>query len=144
MKRDYDLEERLLDYSVGIMDVVENLTPGIAANHIGGQMMRSGTSPLFNHGEAQAAESTRDFVHKMKICLKELRETRRALRLIRKKPLTKQIAAVDTMIAETEELIRIFFTSIRTASKNLLKEEPDFQYGSEGEPAKTDEDTDNN
>ncbi|MGA1193376.1 MAG: four helix bundle protein, partial [Kiritimatiellia bacterium] len=69
MKREYDLEERLLDYSVGIIDVVEGLMPRLAAAHIGGQMLRSGTSPLFNHGEAQAAESARDFVHKMKVCL---------------------------------------------------------------------------
>jgi four helix bundle protein len=139
VKREYDLEERLLDYSVGIIDVVEGLMPGLAAAHIGGQMLRSGTSPLFNHGEAQAAESARDFVHKMKVCLKELRETRRALRLIRKKPLTKQIAAVDAMINETEELIRIFFTSIRTANRNTLKEEPDFEYGSGHEPEAIDE-----
>jgi hypothetical protein len=69
----YDLEERLLEYSVRIMKIVEQLPNTRAGNHVAGQLLRSGTSPYPNHGEAQAAESPKDFIHKLRISLKELR-----------------------------------------------------------------------
>ena len=125
----YDLDERLLEYSVTIVSLVENMTGTKAANHVGGQLLRSGTSSYFNHGEAEAAESPRDFVHKMGVCLKELRETKRALKLTQKVPLVQSPAAVDPILAETEELIKIFFVSIRTASKNVVRESSDEPYG---------------
>ena len=78
----YDLEERLLDYSVRIIRLVEALPATRAGNHVAGQLFRSGTSPLPNHAEAPAAESRADFVHKLKVCLKELRESLRWLRLV--------------------------------------------------------------
>jgi four helix bundle protein len=127
--RKYDLDDRLLDYSVSIVRLVENMTGTKAANHVGGQLLRSGTSPCFNHGEAEAAESPRDFVHKMGICLKELRETKRALRLTQRVPLVQSPSAVDPLLAETEELIKIFFVSIRTAKKNIVRDSPDESYG---------------
>lgn len=123
-KRDFNLEDRLLDYSASIIYLVDKLDRSFAARHIGGQLMRSGTSPLFNHGEAQGAESPNDFIHKIGICLKELREARRALLLIKKVPLTKNTDLINSAINETEELIRIFFTSIRTAKTNTMREEP--------------------
>ena len=73
-KQAYDLEERLLAYSVKIFCVVEQLANNKKGSHIAGQLLRSGTSPYLNHGEAQAAESPKDFVHKLHISLKELRE----------------------------------------------------------------------
>ncbi len=76
--------------------------------------MRCGSSPLPNHGEAQAAESRADFLHKMKICHKELRETRRWLRLVVRAELLKA-SKVEPLIHETTELIRIFYRSVRTA-----------------------------
>ncbi len=79
-RQEFDLEQRLLDYSARIIRWVESLPNTRAANHVGGQLLRSGTSPCLNHGEAQAAESINDFVHKMRICLKELRESLRCLR----------------------------------------------------------------
>ncbi len=80
-------------------------------------MLRSGTSPLPNHGEAQAAESANDFVHKLRISLKELRESHRWLRLIQRVPLlpTDQ---TDPLLRETDELIRIFVASVKTAGRN--------------------------
>lgn len=122
-KREFNLENRLLDYSVMIIHLVDKLDRGISGRHIGNQLLRSGTSPLFNHGEAQGAESQNDFIHKMGICLKELRETRRALLLIKKVPLTKHHNMAETALVETEELIRIFFTSIRTAKTNTCRED---------------------
>ena len=114
----YDLEERLLDYAARIIRLADSLPNRKAANHVGGQLLRSGTSPLPNHGEAQAAESRDDFIHKFKICLKELRESRRWLRLIQRVPLTEKPKLIDPLLTETEELIRIFDRSIRTAQAN--------------------------
>jgi four helix bundle protein len=100
-----------------VVRITEKMDKTRAGNHIAGQLLRSGTSPYLNHGEAESAESTEDFVHKMRICLKELRETRRALRLVLRVPLTQAPSGVDKVLAETEELICIFFASIRTASR---------------------------
>jgi len=73
--RKYDLEGRLLEFASAVIDLSENLPATRAGNHVAGQVLRSGTSPYPNHGEAEAAESRDDFIHKLKICLKELRET---------------------------------------------------------------------
>ena len=128
MERKYDLDDRLLDYAATIIRLTEEMDNTRAGNHVSGQLLRSGTSPLFNHGEAEAAESPRDFVHKMGICLKELRESKRALRLVQKVPLVRPPSKVDPVLDETEELIKIFFTSIRTAEKNVLREVTDQEY----------------
>jgi four helix bundle protein len=115
METKYDLEERLLEYAARVIRLVERLPDSRAGNHVAGQLLRSGTSPLPNHGEAQAAESRKDFVHKLKICHKELRESRRWLRLIQRVPLLKS-TLVEPLVEETEELIRIFAASLRTAA----------------------------
>ncbi|MBN1674744.1 MAG: four helix bundle protein [Kiritimatiellae bacterium] len=124
----YHLEDRLLEFAAAIIRLTERLSPTRAGNHVGGQALRAGTSPLFNHGEAQAAESPRDFVHKMKVCLKELRDVHRALRLIALVPLITPPSEVEPLLAETDELIRIFAASIRTAEGNMVKEGPDEPY----------------
>jgi len=118
-EKQYDLEERLLDYAANIIRLVERLPDTRAGNHVAGQLLRCGTSPLPNHGEAQAAESRKDFVHKFSICLKELRESRRWLRLARRVPLVKLPTEFDPLLEETEALIKIFATSIRTAKRNV-------------------------
>jgi four helix bundle protein len=94
---------------------VERLPRTRAGTHVAGQLLRSGTSPLPNHGEAQAAESLDDFLHKLKICLKELRESHRWLLLIQRVPLLRPESQAAPLLRETEELIRIFVSSIRTA-----------------------------
>jgi four helix bundle protein len=116
-KQRYNLEERLLEFSVRIIKIVEQLPKTRTGNHVAGQLLKSVTSPYPNHGEAQAAESPKDFVHKLRISLKELRETRRWLKLIQKVPLIKKSELLNDMIDETEELIKIFVTSIKTAGK---------------------------
>ena len=115
----FDLEERLLDYAAEIIRLTERVPHTRAGNHVAGQLLRSGTSPLPNHGEAQAAESRDDFVHKLSICLKELRESRRWLRLMLRVPLTRETRPVESLVGETEELIRIFAKSIRTAKSGV-------------------------
>jgi len=114
----YDLEDRLIQFSLLIIEIVEILPTNKVGNHIAGQLIRSGTSPAFNYGEAQVAESRNDFIHKMKICLKELKETQIALQIIRIKPLVAELEKVDKTITECKELISIFVKSIETARKN--------------------------
>jgi four helix bundle protein len=116
-KQRYDLEERLLEFSVRIIKIVEQLPNTRTGNHVAGQLLRSGTSPYPNQGEAQAAESPKDFVHKLRISLKELRETQRWLKLIHKIPLNNRPELLNDILEETEELIKIFVTSIKTSEK---------------------------
>lgn len=116
-EKKYDLEKRLLDFSVLIIQISEKLPKTRAGNHVANQLLRSGTSPYPNHGEAQGAESNSDFIHKMRICLKELRETLRWLNLIDKANWTSDSDLLADLRKENDELIRIFLTSIRTASK---------------------------
>ena len=117
MERKFDLEERLIDFASDCIDVAENLPKTLAGNHIASQLIRSSTSPALNYGEAQAAESRNDFIHKMKVCLKELRETHNCLRLIRKKKWYVD-TKLDIQIKENNELISIFVSSLKTAQKN--------------------------
>ena len=124
----FDLEERLLEYAAQIVRLVEMLPNTRAGNHIANQLLRSGTSPLPNHGEAEGAESRNDFIHKLGICHKELRESRRWLLLIKRVPLLKQCDLLEATLQETEELLRIFVASIRTARGNACREET-VEYG---------------
>jgi four helix bundle protein len=117
----FDLEDRLLDFSSRIIRLVDALPNTRAANHVAGQLLRCGTSPYGNHGEVEAAESRRDFIHKLRICLKELKESRRWLRLLQKAALIPEQKMV-AILGETEELIKIFFASVRTAEKNSEKD----------------------
>lgn len=115
--RIFDLEDRLVDFSVRIIRLAGALPKSRAGNHIAGQIIRSGTSPAPNYGEAQSAESQADFIHKMKVCLKELRETRVWLLMTAKANLVKPASQLDLLIDENNQLISIFVTSIKTAKK---------------------------
>jgi four helix bundle protein len=93
--RKYDLEERLLEFAVLIIRMTEMLPSTRIGNHVAGQLLRCGTSPHANRGEAQAAESPKDFVHKLRVVLKELRESHRWLKLIRRVPLVDSSEFVE-------------------------------------------------
>ena len=114
----YDLEERLLVFSVSIIKLVEKLPNTLPGRHIAGQLLRSGTSPYPNHGEAQAAESPKDFIHKLRISLKELRESKRWIKLIQRALLIQPSESLDLILRENEELVKIFVASIATCKKN--------------------------
>ena len=122
-KQKFDLEDRLLEFASAIIDLSEMLPDRRAGNHVAGQILRSGTSPYPNHGEAEAAESRDDFIHKLKVCLKELRETRRWARLIKRKGWAKDGSALLFVLGESDELIRIFYSSIQTAKRNAQAEQ---------------------
>jgi len=110
-----ELENRLIDFSVLIIDISENLKNSRAGNYFAGQIVRSGSSPALNYGEAQAAESKKDFIHKMKICLKELRETFVALKIIDRSKLHHEYPHIADAMKESDELISIFVASVNTA-----------------------------
>lgn len=116
--RKFDLEDGLLDFTSAVIDLSESLPATRAGNHVAGQVLRSGTSPYPNHGEAEAAESRDDFVHKLKVCLKELRKTRRWARLTKRKARVKNETTLLFIPGESEELIRIFHSSIQTTKRN--------------------------
>ena len=109
------LEERLINYAVRIVKLSASLPKTPAGRHIGSQILRSGTSPAPNYGEARGAESHADFIHKLRIVLKELNETSIWLRVIERSQLIKSQLLTD-IITETSELCRIFATSLKTAN----------------------------
>lgn len=116
----FDLEERFIDYTIRISNVVDEIDNSKLGNHIAGQLIRSGSSPALNYGEAQSAESRKDFVHKMKIILKELKESRVCLKIVERKPLIPDTKKLFSVMKETEELIAITYKSIETAKSNML------------------------
>ena len=113
----YDLEERLIDFAVMVIDLQESLPSTKAANHLGGQLLRSGTSPALNYGEAQSAETKKDFIHKIRVVLKELRESHVCMRIIERKGMHQDTALVERAKAECQELVRIFIKSVMTATR---------------------------
>lgn len=116
-----DLEDRLIAFSTSIIEITENMSQTYAGNHLSNQLLRSGTSVSLNYGEAQSVESRKDFIHKIKVILKELRETMICLKLIRSKHLINRASIIDKVIIENNELISIFVKSIQTARKNDQK-----------------------
>ncbi len=119
----YNLEERLIEFAVMIIGITESLANTRAGNHLAGQLVRSGTSPALQYGEAQSAESKNDFIHKLKILLKELRESLVALKIIKKTLLSGKMSLTEQGIVECNELISIFVKSVETARKNNQKKE---------------------
>lgn len=114
-EKKYNIEERLIEFSAKLIAFIEELPNSKAANYIGGQLLRSGISPTLNYGEAQAAESRNDFIHKMKVCLKELRESHNSLRILLRVQLYKSTEQMNSLIKECNELVAIFVKSIETA-----------------------------
>jgi four helix bundle protein len=112
------LENRLIDFSVLIIEISRGFEKSYAGNHLLGQIIRSSTSPALNYGEAQSAESKKDFIHKMGVCLKELRETFNGLKIIEKAKLSENISEIIVAKVEVNELISIFVSSIKTAKLN--------------------------
>lgn len=114
MNKGDELAERLLDFTVRIIKLVSSLPNTVIGKHVGGQILRSGTSPGSNYEESRGAESRADFIHKLGIVLKELKETRFWLRVIhRSEIMSPQL--VEPLIQECEELCAIIAKSVVTA-----------------------------
>ena len=121
MARDFDLEERLIRFASSIIKLAEMLPQTFAGRHVAGQMIRSGTAPALHYGEAQSGESRRDFIHKMKVALKELRETFNALRIVRAVNWVPY-GELESILNENNQLIAIFVRSVETATTNDQRE----------------------
>jgi four helix bundle protein len=121
--RKFDLEQRLIDYAVVNLNIAEMLPDTKGANHLAGQLVRCGTAPALMYGEAQAAESRRDFIHKMGVALKEIRESFICQKIIDKKNYLKRDPILINVLRESDELISIFVKSIETAKTNLRIQE---------------------
>ena len=117
----YDLEKRFVAFACLAIEVVDSLIHTRSGNHVAAQLVRSGTSPAANYAEAQSAESRKDFIHKLKIVLKELRETRVWLLVIRRRTLSEGTDCVAKAIRECQELIAIIQASVTTAEANARK-----------------------
>ena len=113
-----DLENRLISFAALIINVIDELPNTKAANHLSGQLVRSGTSPALNYGEARGAESNKDFVHKLQIILKELRESLNTLKIIELANLSPNLPLLNKSLNECNELISIFVVSVRSSKSS--------------------------
>jgi four helix bundle protein len=121
-----DLEERLINFAILIIEIADRLPKNTAGLILSGQMIKSSTSSALNYGESQGAESPRDFLHKIKVVLKELRETYVNLRIVHGAKLYNDTTKLNSALKENSELIAIFTASVVTARKNMskLKKQP--------------------
>jgi len=118
MAKGDDIEARLIGFAVQVLDLCDRLPKSAAGLHISGQLLRSGSSPAPNYAETRGAESTRDFVHKLGIVLKELNESRVWLRIVRERRMLPE-GEVSSVYKECDELCRIIAASRRTAEANF-------------------------
>src|SRR6056297_2514435 len=114
----FNLQDRLINFAVLIIEISKSLTKSYEGMHLSKQIIRSGTSPALHYGEAQSAESRKDFIHKVKWVLKELRETHANLKIIKRAELSDDFDLIDKAQKETHELISIFVVSAKTARRN--------------------------
>jgi four helix bundle protein len=117
----FDLEERLVHFSCRITDLADALPKTRAGNYLSGQLVRAGLSPAFNYGEAQAAESRYDFVHKLALVLKELKTCRVTMKIVRTKQLIQPVEALLPLYRNGEELIAIVTKCILAAKESIRK-----------------------
>ena len=115
--REYDLEERLIKFALSVLTIVDSLPDTKVCNHLGSQLLRSGTSPALNYGEAQAAESRKDFCHKLQVILKELRESSISLRIL----FLRGHLESEMTLQESRELVAIFSASVKTTKASIHK-----------------------
>ena len=116
-----DLENRLINFAILVLEITDNLPSKRSCSHLGDQLMRSGTSPALNYGEAQFAESRNDFIHKIKICLKELKESKICLTIIERRNYCTENDKIEIALKEVTELVNIFTKSAKTASENKIR-----------------------
>lgn len=119
-KKKYDLEDRLIRFACSCLNICELLPISKAGQNLEYQLSKSSTAPALIYGEAQAAESYADFIHKTKLALKEIRETRINIRIINEKPII-QSEMVELSLKECNELMAVFVKSVETAKSNQTK-----------------------
>jgi four helix bundle protein len=115
----FDLEDRLVDFACMCLEVCDLLPSTKTGQNLEYQLSKSSTASALVYGEAQAAESRADFIHKMKVVLKEIRESRVNLKIIKRKPVIVN-DKVDKAFSEANELMAIFLKSVETAKQNKM------------------------
>ena len=115
-----ELENRLISFSVAIIELSRKLEQTLAGRNMSFQIIKSSTSCALNYGEAQCAQSKRDFIHKISIVVKELKETQINLSIIQQAQLSKSIGSQEDIMKECSELIAIFTQTVKTAKRNLI------------------------
>ena len=112
-----ELENRLIDFAATIIIVASKFEKNYAGNHLAGQIIRSGTSPALNYGEAQSAESSKDFIHKMNIALKEANETEYWLMLLKDSEYINE-ESFTSIHKDCDELIRLLASIVKTTKSS--------------------------
>lgn len=120
MARGDDISARLVDFASRVIKLCNSLPQNVAGRHIAGQLVRSGTAPAAHHAEARGAESTADFIHKLRIAAKEMNESEIWLRIIISSGL-QPTHLMENILDECQQLKRILNTSIATARKSNKK-----------------------
>jgi four helix bundle protein len=120
MAKGDDIQERLIDFAASIIQLTTKLPKSSAGKHIAGQILRSGTSPAANYAEARSAESSKDFIHKLKITLKELNETAVWLKIIIRSKMLP-IKECNELQKECDELCKIIGASVKTSQGRRKK-----------------------
>ncbi|MBK7286809.1 MAG: four helix bundle protein [Flavobacteriales bacterium] len=119
MERKYDLDDRCVEFGAQIVLYTDKMPRSVAGNHLAKQLLRSGTAPALHYGEGQGSESTADFIHKMRLALKELRESRNNMRIQAKAELMDFSKKENAwLLNESVELVAIFAASVKTAERN--------------------------
>ncbi|MEY2705792.1 MAG: hypothetical protein RL407_1854 [Bacteroidota bacterium] len=121
MEKKFDLEERLIEFAAQIIRFTESMISSKSGNHLANQLLRSGTSPALNYGEAQGGESRKDFIHKFKVILKELRETLIGIKIVERASLHQDHGFLNQVKDECNQLISIFVKSVLTAERNRFE-----------------------
>lgn len=114
-----ELEDRLIDFAVSIVEITEKMSNSYASKYYANQLLRSGSSPALHYGEVRSAESNRDFIHKVNVILKELRESFNCLKVIERTKLHPTESVIKSARTECNELISVFVASVNTAKRNL-------------------------
>lgn len=120
-QKKYELEDRFIDFASSILGIADTLPATGGGNYLTEQLLKSALSPMISYGEAQNAGSRTDFILKMSVVLKELKECRAALKIIEKREMVKPASKLEAIFSETEHLIAIIGKSISTAKKNKSK-----------------------
>ena len=121
MEKKFDLEERLIEFAAQIIRFTESMISSKSGNHLANQLLRSGTSPALNYGEAQGGESRKDFIHKFKVILKELRETLIGIKIVERASLHQDHGFLNQVKDECNQPISIFVKSVLTAERNRFE-----------------------
>ena len=114
-----ELENRLVDFAVSLIELCKHFDNDFAGDYLSKQLLRSGSAPALNYGEAQGAESKKDFIHKSSIVLKELRETNVNLKIVSGASICKEKDLLEKTLDESNQLVAMFYKSVETAKKNL-------------------------